>query len=206
MRSTTPGSLLNRSGPSSCGSHVPARFPDKLRRTHQPRAHPAAQGHAALHSPQALETLPADASLLAGTPIGKCQYAGVEQTVCIPADMRVKHTQIIGVQGTGKSSDMREMARHDIRRGEGVVVIDPHGSLIEELLCFIPPEHAERIIYFNPGDAPNGPGHVPIWNPLLGGPGANPGRIADNLVSAFKSVVDGWGDRLEHLSGSLPTA
>ena len=40
---------------------------------------------------------------------------------------------------------------------------------------------------------------VPMWNPLRCAAGHEPGRVADDMVRAFRSFVDGWGDRLAHL-------
>ena len=44
------------------------------------------------------------------------------------------------------------MIRQDLKNGEGLCVIDPHGSLIEDILPFIPRERADDVIYFNPAD------------------------------------------------------
>ena len=143
----------------------------------------------------ALETLPAGDSLLLGTPVGICSYAGTEQVVCIPPEFRSSHTHLIGRTGTGKSSVMESMVLHDVRQGHGVAVLDPHGRLVQRLLLLLPRECVDRVIYINPGD----PDWIPIWNPLRCRSAFGPSRIADDLVAAFKSFVTGWGDRLEHL-------
>jgi hypothetical protein len=90
---------------------------------------------------------------------------------------------------------MEHMFDHDIRQGHGVAVIDPHGTLVERLLALVPEEHADRVIYVDPGD----PEWVPIWNPLQCRSGLGPDRVADDLLGAFKSFITGSGDRLEHL-------
>jgi len=90
---------------------------------------------------------------------------------------------------------MGRMILDDIDKGMGVAVLDPHGDLVEALLCLIREEHVERTIYFDPGH----PDYVPIWNPLKKSRGQDLSRTADDLVAAIKSVVTGWGDRLEHL-------
>jgi len=79
----------------------------------------------------------------------------------------------------------------------GVAVLDPHGDLVERLLCLLSEQDIERTIYFNPGD----PDYVPLWNPIKRIPGQDIGRTADDLVTAIRSFVgkDSWGDRLEHL-------
>jgi len=140
-----------------------------------------------------LETLPPGDTLACGTSIGTSPCAGIDLPVCIPDDMRTKHVHLIGRPGKGKSSVIEYMVLSDIRNGHGVAVLDPHGRLVQRLLCFIPPEHADRVIYIDPSD----PDWVPIWNPLSCGQGMSKARTADELVRAFKSVVSGWGDRLE---------
>ena len=143
-----------------------------------------------------LETLPVrNTDLYAGTPLGKCEYAGIEYPVCIPPEFRRRSTHIIGRPGYVKSTTMARMILDDIDKGMGVAVLDPHGDLIEDLLCLIKKEHVEKTIYFDPGD----PDFVSSWNPLKRSPGQDVSRTADNLVAAIKSVVTGWGDRLEHL-------
>ena len=142
-----------------------------------------------------LETLPAEESLAQGTSIGVCPYAGTSRPVCIPPGIRGKHVHLIGRPGMGKSTTMEYMILHDVGLGHGVAVLDPHGRLVQRLLCLLPAAHAERVIFLDPGD----PEWVPIWNPFrVRGP-TDHSRIADDLVRAFKSFVTGWGDRLEHL-------
>jgi hypothetical protein len=142
-----------------------------------------------------LETLPAELSLATGTPVGVSSYAGLDQKVCIPDDMRSKHVHLIGRPGQGKSTVIEGMVLHDISQGHGVAVLDPHARLVERILHLIPAEHADRVIYIDFSD----PRWVPMWNPLSCAGELNHARIADDLVRAFKSVVSGWGDRLEHL-------
>ena len=143
-----------------------------------------------------LETLPVrNTDLYKGTPIGRCEYAGVEYPVCIPPEIRARSTHIIGRPGQVKSETMARMFLDDIDNGMGGAVLDPHGDLIEALLRLIGKEHIEKTIYFDPGY----PDYVPKWNPLKRSPGQDLSRTADDLVAAIKNVVTGWGDRLEHL-------
>ena len=142
-----------------------------------------------------LETLPTEHALSIGTPVGVNSYAGLDQNVCIPDDMRAKHLHLIGRPGQGKSTVMEAMILHDISQGHGVAVLDPHARLVERLLRLIPAEHVDRVIYIDPSDRE----WVPLWNPLNCTEGMNRSRVADDLVRAFKSFVFGWGDRLEHL-------
>ncbi len=143
-----------------------------------------------------LSTLPvAPSSCVGGTRIGTCHYAGQTFPVYIPERIEAQHAHLIGSPGVGKSTTLEEMVLQDIDRGHAVVVLDPHGDMVERLLGLIPENHADRTVYFSLGD----PDWVPLLNPLKKEPGQDVGRTADDLVGAFKSFMEGWGDRLGHL-------
>jgi hypothetical protein len=141
-----------------------------------------------------LDTLPALSEIFShGTYIGTCEYAGRTTAVRLPEALRRCHTHVLGGIGMGKSLLLERMILDDLAAGAGVAVIDPHGDLIERLLRLLPERDMDRIIYIDPGD----PNWVPIWNPLQRIAGQDLGRMASDLVAAFKSFVSGWGDRME---------
>src|SRR3989304_10638046 len=59
---------------------------------------------------------------------------------------------IIGRTGTGKSEFLKDMILQDIKAGKGLCFMDPHGETLQDIMKLIPPERAEDVIYFNPGD------------------------------------------------------
>ncbi|MBI3589687.1 MAG: type IV secretion system DNA-binding domain-containing protein [Candidatus Liptonbacteria bacterium] len=87
-----------------------------------------------------------------GILIGRTSFRGEYEPVYITEEDRRRHIYIIGQTGTGKSTLMTNMLIHDITRGFGVAMIDPHGDLVEEVLGQIPPERMEDVIYFDPAD------------------------------------------------------
>ncbi len=84
--------------------------------------------------------------------LGTNTYRGEKKKIFLTNEDRFRHFYIIGQTGTGKSSIIQLMARQDFQSGKGVCVVDPHGSLIEDLLPYIPRERADDVIYFNPAD------------------------------------------------------
>ena len=147
---------------------------------------------------EGLETLPVkNSSLSTGTCIGTCSYAGQCMVVCIPPGVRAESIHLIGGPGVGKSTTQEHMVMSDIEQGYGVAVLDPHGDLIERLLCLIPERYVERTIYLNPGD----PEWVALWNPIDRIRGQDISRATADIVRAIQSFVSsgGWGDRLENL-------
>ena len=87
-----------------------------------------------------------------GIALGKNIYRDKEIIIKMKEDDRSRHMYIIGKSGTGKSYFQVNVAIQDIKNGEGVCVIDPHGDLIEDILKYIPKERIEDVILFDPSD------------------------------------------------------
>jgi len=60
------------------------------------------------------------------------------------------HIAIFGFPGTGKSTLMLHLILQNIRNGEGVLVLDPHGDLVAKLLTHIPKHLWNKVIYIDP--------------------------------------------------------
>ncbi|HYF04750.1 MAG TPA: ATP-binding protein [Patescibacteria group bacterium] len=87
-----------------------------------------------------------------GVLLGRNTYRGVENKIFIDREDRVRHMYIIGRTGSGKTELMKYMSVQDIKNGEGLCVIDPHGDFIEDILPHIPKERAEDVVLFEPSD------------------------------------------------------
>jgi len=128
--------------------------------------------------------------------IGKTEFKNQLTTFGIKRPDRERHIYIIGKTGTGKSTLIANMAIEDIRKGEGVAVIDPHGDLVQILLNYIPRQRINDVCYFNPAD----PDYTYPLNPLEV---TNPSQrelVASGIVSIFhKLYAHSWGPRLEHI-------
>jgi len=100
------------------------------------------------------KTAPAPAEVASeGLFLGVSNYRGIKRPVYINDDDRRRHMYIIGKTGTGKTELLKDLIMQDIRAGKGICFMDPHGDAIEDLLTMIPPERAEDVIYFDPGDS-----------------------------------------------------
>ncbi len=87
-----------------------------------------------------------------GVLIGKNIYRGSETKIMMAREDRRRHMYILGRTGSGKTEIMKYMATQDIKNGEGLCIIDPHGDFIEDVLPHIPKERAEDVILFDPSD------------------------------------------------------
>ncbi|HEX7455899.1 MAG TPA: type IV secretion system DNA-binding domain-containing protein [Candidatus Nanoarchaeia archaeon] len=132
----------------------------------------------------------------ASTIIGETIYRDVSTRFGIKRADRRKHAYIIGKTGTGKSTLIKNMIIQDMRAGEGVAVLDPHGQLIDELLDFVPESRVDDVVIFNPADA-----DYPISLNML--EMVDPRQrtlMADTLVDVFKKYfAESWGPRLEYI-------
>ena len=84
--------------------------------------------------------------------IGKNAYRGEETSVYMKQDDRRRHLYMIGQTGTGKSVLMQNLIVQDIKAGNGVCMIDPHGDAVKEILGHVPQNRLEDVIYFDPSD------------------------------------------------------
>nr|WP_232328129.1 DUF87 domain-containing protein [Kibdelosporangium sp. MJ126-NF4] len=114
-----------------------------------------------------------------------------------PVGLRVAdarhHVHILGPTGSGKSELMARMVLDDADAGRGVVVIDPKGDLVEDILARLPARAGDRVVLLD-SDSPSRP---PVLNPLEGEDVAS---TVDNLVSIFSRVYSSsWGPRTDDL-------
>ncbi len=87
-----------------------------------------------------------------GLLLGHNNYRGESTPVYMKNEDRFRHFYVIGQTGTGKTSIFQSMIRQDFQNGAGLCVVDPHGSLIEDLLPFIPKSRVDDVIVFDPAD------------------------------------------------------
>lgn len=85
-----------------------------------------------------------------GVILGKNIYHNKETIVRMGREDRVRHMYVIGQTGTGKTTILKNMIVQDIKNGDGVCFIDPHGSDVQDILSLIPPERMKDVIYFDP--------------------------------------------------------
>jgi Helicase HerA, central domain len=108
------------------------------------------------------------------------------------SDLR-SHLYMVGKTGTGKSTLIKSIVSQAIALGIGVGVLDPHGSLVEDILEETVPAHRiQDTIVFAPADR-----DWPVSLNLLRC-AAQPSKVASGLVGAFEGLFgSSWGPRLE---------
>ncbi len=79
-------------------------------------------------------------------------YGETTVPIGLTLEERRRHMYIIGATGTGKTTALLHMIHHDLLKGSGVAIIDPHGDLAQRILEVIPEERIQDVVYFNPYD------------------------------------------------------
>lgn len=82
--------------------------------------------------------------------LGTNKHRNINTPIYVTPEDRLRHFYVIGQTGTGKSTMLRNMIMQDIKNGDGVCFIDPHGSDVQEILAHIPKERYDDVIYFDP--------------------------------------------------------
>ncbi len=113
---------------------------------------------------------------------------------------RSRHMYVIGKTGMGKSTLLENMAVQDIKNGEGIAFVDPHGKSADLLLEYVPESRIKDVLYFAPFDM-----DFPISFNVMEDVGADKRHlVANGLMSAFKKIwVDAWSARMEYILNNI---
>jgi hypothetical protein len=95
------------------------------------------------------------------------------------------HTHILGATGSGKSTLLANLVLSDAGAGRGLVVIDPKGDLVEDLLARLPEPALSRLVLIDPAEttAP------PALNVL---DGADAEVAVDQVCGVFARIFSAW--------------
>lgn len=109
---------------------------------------------------------------------------------------RDRHMYVIGKTGMGKSTLLENMAIQDIRNGEGLAFIDPHGGTVDRLLDYIPEHRIKDVVYFAPFDMEH-----PIAFNVMEDVGYDKRHlVVSGLMATFKKIwEDAWSARMEYI-------
>jgi hypothetical protein len=135
--------------------------------------------------------------------LGKTRHHGRSRLVGIKQTDRLGHLWILGKTGTGKSTLLTRLIASDLHANRGLMLIDPHGDLVETVLDLVPPSRVADTMYFNPADT----AYPFALNPLDTTDALPAPLLASALLSVLKKAwPEFWGPRLEYvLRSSLLT-
>ncbi len=143
--------------------------------------------------PEPLHLLPADhPGRRAGKPLGVADAGPSRRVALSVADAR-HHTHVIGATGSGKSTLLVNLILADATAGRGVIVLDPKGDLVSDVLARLPASVGDRLVLLDPAETES-----PAALNVLDTTGRDPELVVDHLVGVFHRLYAAyWGPRTE---------
>jgi len=114
---------------------------------------------------------------------------GGERQLCLNGRDARQHLLVLGPTGVGKSTLLLNLILQDLEAGRGLVVIDPKGDLVEDVLARVPEDRLDDVVVLDPTDETRPVG----LNPLSG---ASQEVAADQVLGIFHRLfASSWGPR-----------
>lgn len=130
--------------------------------------------------------------------LGENYHNGVRTKVSLGLEDRLKHTHIIGATGTGKSTLIAQLIKQDIAHNYGVVLFDPHGDLVDDVIALVPPTRRKDVVLIDPSDKAYSIG----LNILQAHSDIEKEVLASDLVASFRKHATSWGDQMNSVLGN----
>ncbi|TWT51722.1 AAA-like domain protein [Thalassoglobus neptunius] len=133
-----------------------------------------------------------------GTVLGRVKFRQQKNQFAIDEDDLRRHMLAIGKTGCGKSTFLLNVVSQQVESNRGIILIDPHGELVDDVLSTVPKNRTNDVIYFDASDD----SVVVGFNPMVGPIGADHTLVADGVLTSFKNVFgfdEGSAPRLLHI-------
>lgn len=130
-----------------------------------------------------------------GRVLGRSTFPGAERRLALSVDDSLRHLHVVGPTGVGKSTLLLNLIAGDMATGRGVVVVDPKGDLVADVLERVPRHRVGDVILLDPTDVER-----PVGFNLLAGASEAPELVVDQVVSVFHHLFSAfWGPRTDDI-------
>ncbi len=141
---------------------------------------------------------PSSAIRRRGRIIGRATFPGRERPLALTPKDSLRHLHAIAPTGAGKSTLLLNLITQDLSAGRAVVVIEPKGDLIADVLARIPAARINDVVLLDPTDSAR-----PVGLNPLALHGRSPELVADQLLGMFHSLyAEHWGPRTQDIMGA----
>jgi len=113
-------------------------------------------------------------------------YDALKRPIRLDPEARKIHMHVIGSSGSGKSKFLEWMIRGDLKNRQGLCLLDPHGTLYNDVVSFCGHKVLDReIILLNPSSG----GRVVGFNPFRK---AGDGSVAVQVAGRIAATMHAW--------------
>lgn len=129
-----------------------------------------------------------------GRVIGEATYPSHERPLGLSARDALQHLHVLGPTGTGKSTLLLNLIVQDMAAGRSVVVIEPKGDLVRDVLERVPEHRLNDVVVIDPTEG------APVGLNPLATRGVPSELKAEHLLTIFKGLfADSWGPRTQDI-------
>lgn len=137
------------------------------------------------------------------TLLGETVYRDTFKRFGMLLEDRRLHTAILGKTGMGKTTLLTMLILSDIYAGRGVLVLDPHGDMIDEIIRYLPEHRREEVVLFDVTntDSPLSYNLFDCTDP------ERAARILSDMKATFGKIFGptAWGNQTDFLFGYAAT-
>ena len=130
--------------------------------------------------------------------LGLNTHLGNSQSISLNIDERKRHIHIIGSTGSGKSNLMKNLIVQDMKNGQSLTLLDPHGDLVNDVISHIPENRLTDVILIDPSNSDFSVG----LNLLSAKSEAEKIVLSSDLVATFQKRASSWGDQMSSVLGN----
>src|SRR5207248_1432686 len=129
-----------------------------------------------------------------GRVVAEASFPGAERPMALSVKDSLRHLHVIGPTGSGKSTLLTGLIEQDMQAGRGVVVIEPKGDLVADVLMRVPEHRLDDVIVLDPMD------DRPVGLNLLACTAADRELVVDQIAGIFATLFKaGWGARTDDI-------
>jgi len=107
---------------------------------------------------------------------------GTDARLVLDVRSALHHLHVVGPTGTGKSTLLGNLIGQDIAAGRAVVVVEPKGDLVSDVLARVPEKRRDDVVVLDPNDP------APVGLNPLATHGRRPELVADGVLAIFKQL------------------
>lgn len=126
-----------------------------------------------------------------GRVVAMATHPGQERPLALNPPDALQHLHVLGPTGVGKSTLLLNLIVADMAAGRGVVVVEPKGDLVADVLARVPRGREDDIVVLDPND------DCPVGvNPLANR--QSPELVVDQVLAVFRGLFgDAIGPRTQ---------